>query len=114
MGRADSPFRFQQDVLGRVSLLPELLTLHDEVHILCSSSPNLSHGERLHKSSASLQPHYRELMPEEFGGLIQPGSEERWESQQVYGAKSAQEISLVNFPVESPPLDIHSHRHLDP
>ena len=53
-------------------------------------------------------------MPEEFGSLVQPGREERWESQQVYGARSAQEISLVSFSVESLPLDIHSHRHLDP
>jgi hypothetical protein len=26
-------------------------------------------------------------MPEEFGSLVQPGSKECWERQQVYGAK---------------------------
>jgi len=41
----------------------------------------------LYEAGTSLDPHHRELMPEEFGGLVQPSCKEGRKRQQVHGAK---------------------------
>ena len=58
-------------------------------------------------------PHHRELMPEEFGSLVQPGCKEGRERQQVHGAKCfARNQSWMYLTQER--LYIHSHRYLNP
>lgn len=44
-GGKDSPFRFQQNFLSGIGFPPKILSLHDEIYVLGSSSPDLSYDE---------------------------------------------------------------------
>lgn len=66
-----------------------------------------------YETGTSLDPHHRELMPEEFGSLFQPGRKEGRERQQVHRAKfTAGNQSWEYFARER--LYIHFHRYLNP
>ena len=58
----DQPFRFQQNFLSLVGFLSEIPALHNEVHVLSSSSPDLVYGQKLGKTYASPDPYHRELV----------------------------------------------------